>query len=302
MTPDSFRHREGLRVRWAEVDAQKIVFNGHYLLYLDTAMAGYWRALAMPYEGTLAQLGGDLFVRRATLDYQAPARFDEWLEIGIRCAAIGRSSMRFEAGVFRRDTRLAGGELLYVYADAAARGSQPVPGPLRDALQAFEAGEPMARVRCGDDASLGDAARALRRQVFVEEQGIAADLEFDPADVQALHAVLENRFGEVLATGRLLDTAAGVGRIGRMATAASMRGTGLGRQVLDALVSAGRSRGLHELLLHAQLPALDFYRRAGWQPQGEVFEEAGIAHQAMRLDLRGSAGRAQPVVSGEGRA
>ena len=70
MKRTDFRHLESLRVRWAEIDAQGIVFNGHYLTYLDTAISGYWRALAIPYHDTMKSLGGDLYVRRATLDYR----------------------------------------------------------------------------------------------------------------------------------------------------------------------------------------------------------------------------------------
>src|SRR3978361_933561 len=76
MQRSDFRFLERLRVRWAEIDAQQIVFNGHYLTYFDTAIAGYWRALAIPYATTMAALGGDLFVRKATLEYLASARYD----------------------------------------------------------------------------------------------------------------------------------------------------------------------------------------------------------------------------------
>jgi YbgC/YbaW family acyl-CoA thioester hydrolase len=68
-----FRFLDRQRVRWAEVDMQKIVFNGHYLMYFDTAVAGYWRALAMPYAATMAYPGGDLFVREATVEYEGSA-------------------------------------------------------------------------------------------------------------------------------------------------------------------------------------------------------------------------------------
>ena len=64
-SPCRFTHR--LRVRWVEVDMQKIVFNAHYLMYLDTAISDYWRALAMPYAAAMADLGGDLYVKKATL-------------------------------------------------------------------------------------------------------------------------------------------------------------------------------------------------------------------------------------------
>ena len=63
MNRTDFRYAERLRVRWVEVDLQKIVFNGHYLMYFDTAVAGWWRAMALPFEATMHDLGGDFFVR-----------------------------------------------------------------------------------------------------------------------------------------------------------------------------------------------------------------------------------------------
>ena len=106
-TRKDFRFVERSRVRWAEVDLQGIVFNGHYLMYFDTAVAGYWRALAMPYHDTMQALQGDLYVRKATLEYEASARYDDVLDIGIRCGRIGNSSMVFE-GVICRDGRRRG--------------------------------------------------------------------------------------------------------------------------------------------------------------------------------------------------
>ena len=79
MKRSEFRFLDRLRVRWAEIDAQKIVFNGHYLMYFDTAIAGYWRALAMPYAQTMEYLGGDLYVRKATVEYEASAHYDDVL-------------------------------------------------------------------------------------------------------------------------------------------------------------------------------------------------------------------------------
>ena len=190
-----FRHLERLRVRWAEVDMQQIVFNGHYLMYFDTAVAGYWRALALPYQATMQALGGDLYVRKATLDYEGSARYDELLEIGIRCARIGNSSMLLQAAVFRGERRLVHGDLVYVFADPANQTAQPVPQALREAFTAFEAGESMVTVRSGDWATLGTEARAVRDAVFIREQGISAALEHDAADADALHAVAFNRLG-----------------------------------------------------------------------------------------------------------
>ena len=142
-----FRFLDRLRVRWVEVDMQRIVFNGHYLMYFDTAVAGYWRAMALPYAQTMEYLGGDLFVRKATVEYEGSARYDDVLEVGIRCSRVGTSSMVMTAGVFRADELLVSAELVYVFADPATQTSKPVPQELRDVLQAFEAGKPMVDVR-----------------------------------------------------------------------------------------------------------------------------------------------------------
>lgn len=280
-----FRFLDPLRVRWAEVDMQKIVFNAHYLMYFDTAVAGYWRALALPYHQTMEHLQGDLYVRKATLEYEGSARYDERLAVGIRCGRIGTSSMAFQAAVFRGEQRLVHGELVYVFADPATQTSRPVPQPLRDLLTAFEAGEPMHSVRVGSWQEMGLPAQALRHEVFAAELGMDPRSMSDAADATAVHALGFNRFGVPLASGRLLQAAPGVARIGRMATAASVRGAGLGGAVLQALMQAARERGDREVLLHAQSQAVDFYRRAGFSPEGPVFQEAGVAHQAMRRAL-----------------
>jgi YbgC/YbaW family acyl-CoA thioester hydrolase len=280
-----FRFVDRSRVRWAEVDLQGIVFNGHYLMYFDTAVAGYWRALAMPYHDTMQALQGDFYVRRATLEYEASARYDEQLEVGVRCAGIGKSSMRLHCAVFRGGQRLVHGELVYVLADPATLTSKPVPPLLREWFEGFEAGQPMVAVQTGDWATLGKEAAAIRHAVFTLEQGIDAALDGDGADAAAVHVVARNRLGQVVGTGRLLRGEPGSGRIGRMAVIAPLRGSAVGRQLLDALVQAARTRGDREAMLHAQASAVGFYRRLGWQTRGEAFSEAGIEHQEMVLPL-----------------
>lgn len=281
MKREEFRFFHKLRVRWAEVDMQKIVFNAHYLMYMDTAVAGYWRALAAPYAHTMESLGGDLYVRKASVEYHASAVYDDVLDVGIRCARIGNSSMVFAAGIFRGERLLVGGELVYVFADPATQTSRPVPPLLREVLQAFEAGQPMVQVRCGDWAGLGAQAQPVRSAVFVEEQGIPAEREWDAADAGAIHAVAFNRFGQAVGTGRLIESAPGVGQIGRMAVLAPMRGQSIGRELLDALVEAARAAGWRELRLHAQTTAAAFYRRSGFVEQGAVYEEVGLPHVDM---------------------
>ncbi len=285
MKRTDFRFFDRLRVRWAEVDMQKIVFNGHYLMYFDTAVAAYWRALAMPYHETMEQLQGDLFVRKAVVEYLGSARYDDRCDVGLRCGRIGNSSIQFIAALFRGETLLVHGELIYVFAEPATQTSRPVPPALREVFAGYERGEAMIDVALGDWALLGREAQALRHAVFVQEQGISAALDEDGADAAALHALVRNRFGMAVATGRLLAQADGAARIGRMAVHAALRGSGVGSTMLAALLDAAKARGHHEATLHAQASSVPFYRRAGFVERGAGFEVAGIGHQEMRRSL-----------------
>jgi YbgC/YbaW family acyl-CoA thioester hydrolase len=284
MKRSEFRFADPLRVRWAEVDMQKVVFNGHYLMYVDTAMGNYWRALALPYEATLAALDGDLFVRKSTLEYLAPARYDDALEVGIRFESAGTSSLRFVAGVFRGEELLVHGEIVYVWTDAQTRRPKPAPAALVDAFRAHAAGEAMVNVAVGAWSELGAEAQAIRTAVFVDEQKVPLALERDAADLDAVHALARNRLGLAVGTGRLLvaDGPGHPARIGRMAVSRSMRGAHIGRAVLEALMAAAGRRGDAQVMLHAQVSAIGFYRRAGFAEHGERFEEAGIGHLEMR--------------------
>jgi YbgC/YbaW family acyl-CoA thioester hydrolase len=285
MTRNEFRLLHRLRVRWVEVDLQKIVFNGHYLMYFDTAMADYWRALAIPYEDTMHQLGGDLYVKKASLEYHASAQYDDRLDVGLRCQRIGNSSIHFVGGIFCGDQLLITGELLYVYANPNTKTSMPVPQVLRETMLGFEEGQAVTELETGSWNDLKEKAQPVRTQVFVEEQGIDAKDEWDTADADAVHAVITNRFGHPLGTARLLEKSAGVAQIGRMAVVRVMRGSGLGGQLLNALVDIAKARGAKEVHLHAQTSAQAFYAREGFMPVGEPFDEVGIAHIEMRKVL-----------------
>jgi YbgC/YbaW family acyl-CoA thioester hydrolase len=281
MKKTDFRFFHDLRVRWAEVDMQKIVFNAHYLMYIDTAISDYWRALALPYEQAMLELGGDLYVKKSSLEFHASARFDDQLEVGMRCSRIGNSSMTFEAGIFRGEQLLITAELIYVFADPATQTSRPVPELLRQCLLGYEAGEPVVEVRTGSWSAMEADAMKMRIEVFVQEQLIPLEMERDPADAGCLHAVAYNRLGQPVATGRLLPSEAGSARIGRMAVKRLLRGAGQGALVLRTLVDAARQRGDRQVLLHAQRSAEGFYARAGFVPQGDGFEEAGLPHIEM---------------------
>lgn len=127
-----------------------------------------------------------------------------------------------------------------------------------------------------------ETARAIRYAVFVEEQGVPVELEWDDQDEPSWHAVALADDGTPVATGRLLPD----GHIGRMAVLASARGTGVGATVLQALMGKAVELGYAELVLNAQTHAAPFYERAGFAVSGEPFEEAGIPHVEMRKRLR----------------
>jgi YbgC/YbaW family acyl-CoA thioester hydrolase len=171
MKRQDFRFFHRLRVRWAEVDMQKIVFNAHYLMYFDTAITDYWRALALPYEETMVHLGGDLYVKKASVEYHGSAKFDDRLDVALKCARIGTSSMTFTGAIFRGDELLITCELIYVFADPSSQTSKPVPDALRRVLTGFEAGEAMLQIKTGDWAALGADASKVRTAVFVRRAG-----------------------------------------------------------------------------------------------------------------------------------
>jgi acyl-CoA thioester hydrolase len=140
-----FRHRLPLRVRWAEVDLQGVVFNGHYLAYCDVCVTEYWRAIGMTYPAAFLAVGSDLFVRKATLEYHASARYDDELEICGRTARLGTTSLLFTIEMYRRGqtaTPLITGELVYVNTDAASKSPLALPDVLRRQVCAFETTPP----------------------------------------------------------------------------------------------------------------------------------------------------------------
>jgi predicted GNAT family N-acyltransferase len=137
----------------------------------------------------------------------------------------------------------------------------------------------MSEVRLSlcDWTQAGARVMPLRVEVFVQEQGVPADMELDEFDPVSLHAVCESA-GRVIGTGRLLPD----GHIGRLAVACDWRGRGVGGRVLEALVAEAARRGLAEAVLHAQVQAEAFYLRHGFVADGPVFDEAGIPHRLMR--------------------
>ena len=151
------------------------------------------------------------------------------------------------------------------------------------------------RIVIGDWNDLREDAQRLRIEVFVIEQGVPLELEWDEGDEVSIHAVAYDETGQAVATGRLLPD----GHIGRMAVRQSARGQRIGSQVLKALLSEAAREGHTELVLHAQLHAWTFYERHGFVGEGEEFMEAGIPHRRMRFRITGPVGGAddEPEVS-----
>jgi acyl-CoA thioester hydrolase len=150
MAREDFVCAHRLRVRWAEVDMQKIVFNGHYLTYIDTAIAEYWREIGLPYpHGYVDKYANDVYLRKATVEYLGSARYDDALAVLARVSKLGRTSMTYLFEIHREapdpsSTPLITAEMVYVNADPATMKPAPLPGDLRERVQKYERIAPLA--------------------------------------------------------------------------------------------------------------------------------------------------------------
>lgn len=122
-----------------------------------------------------------------------------------------------------------------------------------------------------------ELARSVRSEVFIIEQNIPKELEWDDMDAHCLHAVATNASGVAVGTGRLLPD----GHIGRMAVRSIARGLGVGGQLLQSLMQAAQHRGDKRVVLSAQIRAKGFYARYGFTVVGQEYMEAGIPHITM---------------------
>ena len=140
-------------------------------------------------------------------------------------------------------------------------------------------------IKTWQDAKLD--AYSIRRRVFVEEQGVPEEMELDEFDLNALHA-LAYADSECIGTARLVTLSGSIGnigRIGRMAVLPKYRGQGIGRQLLEALLKASQSQNIKQVELHAQVSVIPFYEQFGFIAQGDIYDEAGIAHRDMILRI-----------------
>jgi predicted GNAT family N-acyltransferase len=121
----------------------------------------------------------------------------------------------------------------------------------------------------------------VRRAVFIDEQGVPEELEWDADDAASLHFLVVDSTGQAIGCARLLPD----GHVGRMAVLSEWRGRGVGQALLAAVLDAARARGHDTLRLSAQTHAAAFYARAGFVAVGGEYEEAGIPHVAMKKQL-----------------
>jgi acyl-CoA thioester hydrolase len=142
MARQDFKLAHSLRVRWAEVDPQNIVFNANYLMYFDVGVTEYWRALDCVYPEGFEALGVDSFAVKATLEYHAAARYDDVIELCVRTSKLGRTSIRIAVEIHRGTEHLVSGELIYVLADPKTRAPIAIPEALRAKILAYEVKPP----------------------------------------------------------------------------------------------------------------------------------------------------------------
>ncbi len=137
-------------------------------------------------------------------------------------------------------------------------------------------------------AQAKDQVAPIRVKVFVGEQGVPEEMEWDEYDENAWHAVATVNH-QVVGTGRLIlrksPNQIQIAQIGRMAVEKSHRNQGIGQAILSELIQTGKEKGVQEFILHAQTHAIPFYAKAGFEPNGPIFDEAGIPHVEMNLIL-----------------
>jgi acyl-CoA thioester hydrolase len=132
-----------LRVRYAEVDQQGVVFNAHYLTYFDVAITEYMRALNYDYRLQPERTGTDFHVVKSLVEYRAPIRFDEEIDIAVRTGRLGRTSLSFQLAIFAKDAEevRSFGEVIWVNADQGTHKAAPVPPELEALIKMREANQ-----------------------------------------------------------------------------------------------------------------------------------------------------------------
>ena len=139
MKREDFTFLHTLRVRWAEVDRQDVVFNANYFLYFDVAVAEYWRAIGFRYpQDIVERFVTDIFAVKAGAEYHGSATYEDLLDVGCRVGRLGRSSMQLLFGIWRGEEHITSGELVYVNTDLKTKKSAPWPEQFKQTIIKFE--------------------------------------------------------------------------------------------------------------------------------------------------------------------
>jgi acyl-CoA thioester hydrolase len=137
MSRTDFKFSYGLRVRYAETDAQGIVFNAHYLTYFDTAIYEYFRSLPFDYLAHAKDRGEDFHTVKVGVEFHRPCHFDDEIDVCVRIPGIGRSSLTFQIEIFSKDGEdlRASGQVIWVNVDQKSGASAGLPSELVDLIK-----------------------------------------------------------------------------------------------------------------------------------------------------------------------
>lgn len=140
MNRSAFQFFHPFRVRYSEIDGQGVVYNAHYLTFFDVSIHEFFRSLSHERYSDAKRTGCDFHVVKASVEFRGSLHFDDSFEVGVKVARVGRSSVVFALGVFRRgeDAACASGEIIWAYTDQATRKSVPITAETRAILLASE--------------------------------------------------------------------------------------------------------------------------------------------------------------------
>ena len=140
MSREQFWFFHPLRVRYSETDPQGVVHNANYLMYFDTTITEYFRALGYDQQADAKRTGVDFHVVKSLIEYKAPVRFDQEIDVGARVARIGNSSLVFELAILPKDgaDALVTGEIVWVYTSQQTHRPLPIPASIRNLIATRE--------------------------------------------------------------------------------------------------------------------------------------------------------------------
>jgi predicted GNAT family N-acyltransferase len=187
----------------------------------------------------------------------------------------GYRLLRFWNHDILNDTRTVLARIHHALTDCPCTGSKA------STMNSFDPDIPPYTIRLASWQQDKAALRLIRTQVFIQEQAVPEALEWDGEDETALHFLAETNSGSPIGTARLLQD----GHIGRVAVLPEWRGRGVGAALMRRAMQEAGACGHSEAFLDAQLDAIAFYQRLGFQTEGEIFMDAGIPHRHMRLRL-----------------